>query len=132
MNMVGIVLVSHSYELVHGLQQMLIQIQRDVPIAIAGGDEDGGLGTSALKIKNAVEEVYSDKGVVILFDLGSAFLNTELALEWIDKDKKVRIANAPLVEGAYGAVVQSGCGGTVEEVLRAAERAKQLNKVPSL
>lgn len=131
MSYVGIVLVSHSVELVTGLKKFLAQIQPSVPVAIAGGDENDGLGTSAQKIKEAIESVYSDQGVVVLFDLGSALMQTEIALEWMENSEKVKIANAPLVEGAYTAVVQSGCGGSLEEVLRAAEKAKQMNKIVS-
>jgi dihydroxyacetone kinase DhaKLM complex PTS-EIIA-like component DhaM len=58
-------------------------------------------------------------------------MQTEIALEWMENSEKVKIANAPLVEGAYTAVVQSGCGGSLEEVLRAAEKAKQMNKIVS-
>jgi PTS hybrid protein len=130
MSFVGIVLVSHSLELVTGLKKFLAQIQPSVPIAVAGGDEDGGLGTSAQKIKEAIESVYSDQGVVVLFDLGSALMQTEIALEWLENSEKVKIADAPLVEGAYTAVVQSGLGSSLEEVLRAAEKAKQMVKIP--
>ncbi|SFJ15543.1 dihydroxyacetone kinase phosphoryl donor subunit DhaM [Thermoflavimicrobium dichotomicum] len=131
MSFVGIVLVSHSLELVTGLKKLLVQIQPSVPIAVAGGDEEDGLGTSAQKIKEAIESVYSDKGVVVLFDLGSSLMQTEIALEWMENSENVKIANAPLVEGAYTAVVQSGCGSSLEKVLRAAEEARQMNKTIS-
>jgi len=67
--------------------------------------------------------------VVILFDLGSALINAELALEMLGEDKAVRIADAPLVEGAYAAVVEAGMGSSLEEVVQSAEKAKNLKKI---
>lgn len=129
MSYVGIVLVSHSAELVKGLQQFLSQVQPQVPVAIAGGTDDGELGTSPFKIKEAIESVYSEKGVIVLFDLGSALMSTEMALEWLDEKERVKIADAPLVEGAYAAMVESGCGSTLERVLHSAQKAKTLQKL---
>lgn len=131
MSGVGIVLVSHSRDLVKGLQQLLLQLQPNIPVAIAGGTDDEEIGTSVTKIKNAIESVYSDRGVIVLFDLGSALINTEMAMEWMEDEKRhiVKIADAPLVEGAYAAVVESGCGGSLEEVLQSARDAKNLVKI---
>ncbi|WP_210366153.1 dihydroxyacetone kinase phosphoryl donor subunit DhaM [Bacillus sp. REN3] len=129
MSNVGIVLVSHSMKLASGLSELLDQIQQDVPIAAAGGTSEDGIGTDAFRIKEAIESVYTDKGAVVLFDLGSALLNAEMALELLPDFNDVRIADAPLVEGAYAAVIQSGIGGTVEEVAAAAEEAKKLEKI---
>ncbi|WP_134682676.1 dihydroxyacetone kinase phosphoryl donor subunit DhaM [Brevibacillus migulae] len=128
MNNVGIVLVSHSKELVSGLLAVLKQVQPHVPIAIAGGTDDDEIGTSAQKIRQAIESVYSDAGVVLFFDLGSALMNTELAMEWLEGMDKIRIADAPLVEGSYAAVVESGCGSTLDEVVKTAEDAKLIEK----
>ncbi|MGV3487148.1 MAG: PTS-dependent dihydroxyacetone kinase phosphotransferase subunit DhaM, partial [Tuberibacillus sp.] len=75
---VGIVLVSHSYELVEGLSKILHQVQPEVRIGVAGGTDENEIGTSALKIKQAIEEVDSGSGVAVLFDLGRAMINTEL------------------------------------------------------
>lgn len=129
MSCVGLVLVSHSKELTQGLQEILKQVQPHVPVAIAGGTEEDGIGTSAEKIKKAIESVYSDHGVIIFFDLGSALINTEIAMEWLEGRNKVAIADAPLVEGAYAAIVEAGCGSSLEEVLQAAQEAKTIQKI---
>ncbi|MBU9712630.1 dihydroxyacetone kinase phosphoryl donor subunit DhaM [Evansella tamaricis] len=127
-NNVSILLISHCYEIVSGLKNLLNQVQPDVNIAISGGIHDE-IGTNAFDIKNALESVYTSNGVVILFDLGSALINAELAVEMFGGNKKIIFADAPLVEGAYAAVVESGLGNTVEEVANAAESAKQLQKI---
>lgn len=131
MGMVGIVLVSHSVDLANGLRQLLIQVHPEVPIAVAAGTDEGEIGTSYLKIQDAVESVYTDQGVIIFFDLGSSFMNTEIALEQMPDKQRIRIADAPMVEGAYVAVVESGCGRSLEEVLEAAQAVKDFPKYSS-
>jgi phosphoenolpyruvate---glycerone phosphotransferase subunit DhaM len=129
MSYVSIVLISHSKDIVSGLEKLLKQVQPLVPVAIAGGIEDGEIGTDVFEIKTAIESVRSTKGTVILFDLGSALMNAEMAIEMIDENENIRIADAPLVEGSYAAIVESGCESTLEEVLASAEEAKNLNKM---
>lgn len=128
MSYVSIVLLSHSKDLVNGLEQLLKQIQPMVPLAAVGGTDDDEIGTDVFKIKRAIESIYSDSGVVILFDLGSALINAELAIEMLGKPN-IRIADAPLVEGAYAAIVESGCGSSIDAVISAAEGAKTIPKL---
>jgi PTS hybrid protein len=45
-NYVGLVLISHSYDLAYGLKKIASQAEPDVPIAIAGGTDDNEIGTS--------------------------------------------------------------------------------------
>lgn len=126
---VGVVLVSHSYELVKGLEYILKQVQPEVVIAIAGGTEDLGIGTSAIKIQEAIKKVGSPDGVVLLFDLGSALLNAELAVELLDSDYEVVFCDAPLVEGAYAAAIEAGAGSSLAEVVEAAQNVKTIPKI---
>lgn len=129
MDFVSVVLLSHSREIVSGLEKLLRQVQAEVPLAIAGGTEEGEIGTDVFQIKKAIESVYSPKGVVILFDLGSALINAEMALEMLDDPANIVICDAPLVEGAFAAMIESGCGSLLEDVKAAAEGAKQLSKL---
>ncbi|MFO7290431.1 dihydroxyacetone kinase DhaM subunit [Planifilum fulgidum] len=129
MSYVGIVLVSHSAELAEGLKKLLKQVQPHVPVAAAGGGNEGEIGTSMEKIAAAIESVRSEKGVAVFIDLGSALLNAEMAIEGLDEPEKVRIADAPLVEGAYVAAVESGCGSSLETVLQKARKAKDMKKL---
>ncbi|KYD31198.1 dihydroxyacetone kinase phosphoryl donor subunit DhaM [Geobacillus sp. FSL W8-0032] len=128
MNHVSLVLVSHSEEIAEGLKKLLEQVAPNVGIAAAGGN-NGEIGTNALRIQEAIESVYSEKGTVVLFDLGSALLNAELALEMAGGKERVRIADAPLVEGAYIAAVEAGLGKPLEEVVQACEAVKQMVKI---
>ncbi len=130
----GLILVSHSGTLVDGLRDMVTQVAgADVPVGTAGGTEDGRLGTSAPRIAEAVQFVLdrADGGIVLL-DLGSAALSLELALEDLtDSDRqRVRVTEAPLVEGAILAAVQASVGATIDEVVAAAESASSMAKIP--
>ena len=131
----GLVLISHSGSVVDGLRDMVNQVAGDdVAVGIAGGTEDGRLGTSAPRIEAALRSVLDDAadGVVVLFDLGSAALSLELALESLepsDRDRVV-VSEAPLVEGAILAAVQASIGATVADVAAAAAGAATMPKLP--
>ncbi|MFW5940445.1 MAG: phosphoenolpyruvate--protein phosphotransferase [Chloroflexota bacterium] len=120
--MVSIVIVSHSSGLAEGVRELASQMahESDVRIAVAGGvdDPENPIGTDALKVHQAIEEVYSEDGVLILMDLGSALLSAETALEFLSEEQQanVKLCPAPLVEGAVAAVVQASVGATLDQV----------------
>jgi len=122
---VGLVLVSHVASIADGLRALVAQMAPDVSVAPAGGTDDAGIGTSFDLVLAAVEEADTGAGVVVLYDLGSGLLTTETALEMLDDDlrSRVRIADAPLVEGAIAAGVEAQGGGDLAAVLGAAEAA---------
>ncbi|WP_229424193.1 phosphoenolpyruvate--protein phosphotransferase [Moorena producens] len=139
--MIGIVIISHSAKLAAGVKELAEQmVQTSVPIAYAAGidDPENPFGTDVLQVQAAIESVYSDAGVVVLMDLGSAVLSAEMALEFLDEDQKpkVRLCEAPLVEGAIAAVVQAAAGGDIDQVIAEARsaltaKASQLSVVDS-
>src|SRR6202171_4383482 len=101
MGTVSLVLVSHSRQLAEGVRELAGQMtQGKVRIAVAGGTADGRLGTDANAILGAIEEVRGPDGVLILVDLGSAVLSTQMAIEQLsDGQGRVVLSNAPLVAG---------------------------------
>ncbi|MCD3350686.1 PTS-dependent dihydroxyacetone kinase phosphotransferase subunit DhaM [Clostridium botulinum D/C] len=119
--MVGIVLVSHSSNIVEGLKELLAEMAPTTPIVTAGGTRDGRIGTDMDKIMEGIQKIYSEDGVIVLFDLGSAYMNAEMAIECLDEEMihKVKIIDAPLVEGALTAAVQSSIGKSIEEIEKA-------------
>jgi PTS hybrid protein len=126
--MVGLVLVSHSHRLVEGLRDLVTQMESEVPLAIAGGTDDGELGTSLELVTNAIDAVDDDAGgdgVVILYDLGSAEMTAESALEFADDEQRERclVVDAPLVEGAIAAASAAAGGGNLGAVAKAAAEA---------
>ena len=125
--MVGIVIVSHSEKLAEGVVEISRMMAEKVPIAAAGGLENGGLGTSYEKICAAIEAVYSADGVIILMDMGSAVMTTEMALDYLDK-ANVKMIDCPLVEGAVLAAVESAGGATLQELIKRIEDSRTTNK----
>lgn len=133
--MVSIVIVTHSEELAVGIAQLASQMagEESVPIFPAGGTEDGRLGTSFEKVTQALEQALDEgDSVLILMDLGSAVMVTQMAIESLPEDAQQRIhmTNAPITEGAIAAVVASAGGDGVDAVRRAAEQALATPKVP--
>lgn len=126
---VGIVIISHSENLANGLLELLEQAQPEVKVGAAGGTDEGELGTSPMKIKSQMESVDDGEGVVVLFDIGSAKMNADLAIEMLGSPENVLIADAPFVEGAYVAVIEAGMGKTVQAVKKAAEDTRMTKKI---
>ena len=126
--MVGIVIVSHSQKIAEGTVELAKQMAVDVPMTAAGGLEDGSIGTDFQKIYSAVEAVQSDDGVAVLFDLGSAIMTTEMVLESFE-GVTIKMADAPLVEGAIAAAVTASMGMDLDTVLDAAKDAYSMNKL---
>lgn len=124
MSCVGIVIVSHSPDVARGTADMVRQmVGEEVPVAWCGGDPDGGLGSSVEVILQAIENAWSDKGVAILVDLGGAETNSEMAVEMLppERQAKIVICNAPIVEGAVMAATEAWGGGSLEDVRNTAE-----------
>jgi PTS hybrid protein len=133
--LVSLVLVSHSKSLAEGLRDMVVQVTGDkVHVAAAGGTADGRLGTNAEAIIDALRAILaaSGDGVLVLLDLGSAWLSVEMALEELSDTERARVhvSEAPLVEGAVLAAVQASIGGTLTEVAAAAASAASMSKAP--
>ena len=134
----SLVLVSHSVRLAEGLGDMVAQVAGpDVRVALAGGTDDGRLGTSAPRIATAIRDALGSgndraDGVLVLLDLGSAALSLELALEELDPADRalVRVSEGPLVEGAILAAVQASVGATLDEVAEASASAASMAKMP--
>lgn len=121
---VGLVIVSHSSRIAEGVVELAGQMAQGVTMRAAGGTDDGRIGTSFERIEAAVAEL-SGEGCVLLCDLGSAIMTAETVLETLDDEarSRVRLADAPLVEGAVAAGVAAATGGSLDEVERAATGA---------
>lgn len=124
MSNVGIVVVSHSPLVAQGAADMVRQmVGEEVPLAWCGGDPAGGLGSSVEAILAAIDAAWSETGVAILFDLGGAETNAEMAIEMLDPERaaKIVICNAPIVEGAVIAATEASGGSDLATVKATAE-----------
>ncbi len=129
--MVGIVIVSHSHRIAEGVAQLAREMGgADVKLETAGGLEavdgpDGAehpIGTDAVRGMQAIDRAWSEDGVLVLMDLGSAVLSAEMAVDLLDEDRRGRVVltDAPLVEGAVAAAVTAKLGLPLEAVVREA------------
>ena len=126
--MVGLVIVSHSRALADALVGLLRQVASiDLPVAVAAGigEDRSEFGTDAVEIMEAIQSVYSEAGVLILMDLGSAVLSAKMAVDLLPPDMtdRVRFCSAPLVEGAIAAAVQIGLNSDLDTICREANAA---------
>jgi phosphoenolpyruvate---glycerone phosphotransferase subunit DhaM len=128
--LVGIVVVSHSPKVAEGTVELALQMAGpDVALVAVGGAAGGSLGTDADRISKGITDAEKGAGVVVLGDLGSAILATEAAIEALGAAAaRVRVSTGPLVEGTIIAAVQASIGQGLDEVLAAADGARDLDK----
>jgi multiphosphoryl transfer protein len=117
---VGIVIVSHSHAIAEGTAELAREMGgSDVRVETAGGLDlpEHPVGTDAVLVQHAIERAWSDDGVLVLMDLGSAVLSAEMALDLLgDRRSGVVLCEAPLVEGAVAAAVTAKMGAPLASV----------------
>lgn len=124
--MLGLLLVSHSRAVAEAAVDLIRRTVSDaLPIAAAGGvgETHAEIGTDALDIQQAIESVAQPDGVLVLMDMGSAILSTEMAKDLLGDSINVRLCSGPLVEGGIAAAVQIQAGSPVADVVAAAQRS---------
>ena len=124
--MVGFVIVSHSAKLAEGVADLARMMAKTV--APAGGLEDGSFGTSFEKISCAVDQVYSEDGVIILMDMGSAVMTAEMVIESME-GRKLVMADCPIAEGAVTGTVSAEAGMSLEEIMEDLEQVGAQKKL---
>ena len=96
----GIVIVSHVKEIGEGVDRLIKEVAKDVPITVAAGLDQGEVGTSFERIMAAFEENPAQQ-LLAFYDLGSAKMNLEMAIDMTEKE--VLLFDTALVESAYTA-----------------------------
>ena len=129
--MVDIVLVSHSLKLVEGLKELVAEMAPDVNIYAIGGTKEGKIGTDFDQIFVAFERVGED-GAIVLFDLGSSYMASQMAHEALPEShqSKIVIVDAPLVECSIEAAVLAGIGESKSTIVEQLAKYK-LGKIPN-
>ena len=117
----GITLVSHVPEITKGLNQLIKQVAKDVPITIAGGTNDQDIGTSMDKILQAFSDNQANE-ILAFYDLGSAKMNLELAQEMTSKT--IHVYDVSFIEGAYTAAALVEAGVNLSEIEQQLEPLK--------
>ncbi|WP_433329163.1 PTS-dependent dihydroxyacetone kinase phosphotransferase subunit DhaM [Spirillospora sp. CA-294931] len=125
--MVGIVVIAHSAVLAEGVAEVArVMGMGEAAVEPAGGDADGGLGTSLERVERAARAADRGDGVVLLADIGSSVMTAKLFVE--DAEGPVAFADAPLVEGAVAAASMAATGADLAAVAAAAEAAHDFRK----
>ncbi|OJG74952.1 dihydroxyacetone kinase, phosphotransfer subunit [Enterococcus quebecensis] len=93
-------IVSHVKEIGEGVDRLIKEVAKDVPITVAAGLEQGEVGTSFEKIIDAFEKNPAQT-LLAFYDLGSAKMNLEMAIDMTEKE--VLLFDTALVESAYTA-----------------------------
>ncbi len=125
---VGLVVVSHSRTLARSAVALAAEMLHGRPlrIEVAAGLDETTFGTDAVAIMEAIQRADGAAGVVVLMDLGSAVLSTELALDLLQDHSirdRVTLSPAPLVEGLIVAAVAAAGGASRDEVAAEARDA---------
>ena len=126
--MFSIIVISHSEKLAEGVVEVARMMARDVRIVAAGGTEDGGLGTSYEKIAAAIEEAYTEDGAALFMDMGSAVMTAEIAVEAM-ADRRLKLIDAPLVEGVILAAIEAAAGTALEDLPEKMQQARAMRKI---
>ena len=131
--MVGIVIVSHSKKLAHEIIELCNEMKKyDFPVINGSGTTGNHLGSDPMIIKEAIENAYSEDRVLIFGDIGSSILNSEMAIEFLDEEynrSKIKIADAPIVEGTLIAMSINDGKTSLEDILEELKDLKNFNKV---
>ncbi len=130
--MVGIVIVSHSRRLADEVIHLCNEMKKyDFPVINGSGTDDDHFGSDPMKIKKAIEDANTTNGVLIFGDIGSSILNSEMAIEFLDDEYKgkVKIVDAPLVEGALIAMSVNDEKATLDSVIDELQELKNFSKV---
>jgi len=132
MSKIGMILISHSENIALGLKDLVNEMNDgSVTVVAAGGTSDGRIGTSAIKIQEAIESLEDCDHLLIYADLGSSILSAETALDLVDEDlaDRCRIVDCPIVEGALSGMVIAAGSGDVEAAVKASEDTRGTRKL---
>jgi len=123
--MVSILVVSHSHDVAKSVVELLGEMKSEpFKFDYLGGMEDHQtFGTDVLAIKNKIKAMDEGDGVLIIADMGSSIMNSQMALTMLDGvlATRVKIANAPFFEAILASVVANQPGMSVDELLVVAQ-----------
>ncbi|ATH60901.1 MULTISPECIES: dihydroxyacetone kinase phosphoryl donor subunit DhaM [Staphylococcus] len=113
--MTQIIIVSHSKEIAEGTKALINQMVGEDVGVVAQGGANGNIGTSYDDIQEMINQL--DNDALCFYDIGSAEMNLDLAIEMYEGNYRVEKMNAPIVEGAFNAAVKISVGNSIDEVV---------------
>lgn len=130
--MIGLIIVSHNRNLGEEIINLTSEM-KSYPFKVVNGSGTSGdyYGTEPNIILEAIKEADEGDGAVILCDLGSAVMNAQMSLEFLDSDqqKRIVIADAPIVEGALVAMSANCPGITIADLVEEIEESRSFSKL---
>lgn len=117
--MISLILLSHSKKIVDGISELIKQMANEVNLYAIGGSADGSLGSDYDAMKNAVDDALSQGEALVLFDLGSSVMTMQIVIDELEdgQKEKIKILDAPLVEGAVEVAVDIEIGKDMKEII---------------
>jgi dihydroxyacetone kinase DhaKLM complex PTS-EIIA-like component DhaM len=129
---VGIVLISHSAGLAEGAAELAAQIPAAYGSFPPTAPTTAGWVPAPNESPRRSTPADTGDGVLLLPDLGSSVLSALSVLADLDPQhgsKRIRLADAPFVEGAVAAAVAASGGLDLAAVATAAEEARDARKL---
>ena len=132
--MLGFIVVSHSKDLAEAVIHLANEMKRyDFPLINGSGTDGDFLGSNPLTIKEAILNAKTDKGALVVVDIGSSVLNTQVAIDFLADEgediENIKIADAPLVEGLIAAVAINDEKADIESILNELKELKTFSKL---
>lgn len=112
--MTTIVLVSHSEDIANGGKALLEQMVEGITVIAIGGHE-GSIGTSFDRIQEGLKDLTED--ALCFYDIGSASMNLDMAIEMYDGQYRVEKLEAPIIEGSFFAAVNLSTNTNLDDVI---------------
>ena len=128
--LVGIVVVSHSNRLAEELINFAkILQQEEFNLENGGNLKIGAYGTTVDTVTEAIRKADEGEGVLVFADMGSSVFNAVKAVEKIDGEIAVEIADAPLVEGLISAAAANYGNMSLKDLKEIAEGSRSFIKL---
>ena len=130
---VGLLVVSHSKHLAIGVVELAHALAGDEVALMAVGPEadspTDGLGVNASMVVEALKGFVDVDEIGVIGDVGSSFLAASAAIELAEVEDRVRIIDAPMVEGAIACAMAVSMGASLNDVVAAGENAWEVRKL---
>ncbi|MDR3330032.1 MAG: dihydroxyacetone kinase subunit L [Mycoplasmataceae bacterium] len=128
---VNILIVSHSEPLAKATIAFVSEMKNgDFALEyIAGIDSGAHFGSDPQVIKNKIEQLTIQSELLIIYDLGSSKMNTEMAFSMLTPDvqARVKVASCAFLEGTLIAVT-SNSGTSAQELKELVESQAKMEK----
>ena len=130
--MVNILLVSHSHQIAKSVYEFMLEMKNnDFMFDYVGGIENGThFGTNPMEIQEKILCMTKNRELVIIYDLGSSLMNTEVALQ-LSGDaitKKAQIITCAFLEGTLVAISSNNSDINAKQMKELVELQCKINK----